>query len=74
LEYKDSKDLLNKIDKNMGIILKKGFHSATFLPQVWEQINDKEEFLEELSIKAGLNLDDWKNSEFYFYRVEKFKE
>lgn len=74
LEFKDNKELLTKIDKNMGIILKKGFNSATFLPQVWEDIPGKIEFLEHLSIKAGLQKDSWKDSEIYFYRVEKIKE
>jgi len=74
LEYKDEKDLLDKIDKKMGLILKKGFCQSTFLPQVWEQIPDKIEFLEYLSRKAGLSKNDWKDCEVWFYRVEKIKE
>jgi len=74
LKYKNVEDLLGKINKNMGIILTKGFFSATFLPQVWEQISDKESFLEELSLKAGLSADSWKTAEIEFYRVEKVEE
>jgi AmmeMemoRadiSam system protein A len=74
LRYKDEKDLLNKIDRKMGIILKKGFYSATFLPQVWEELTDKKQFLEHLSLKAGLDKDAWKDSEILFYRVESVKE
>ncbi|MBD3253302.1 AmmeMemoRadiSam system protein A [Candidatus Pacearchaeota archaeon] len=74
LDYKDSEDLLEKIDNKMGIILKKQSLSSTFLPQVWEQIPDKELFLEELALKAGLFRDDWKTSEILFYRVDKVKE
>jgi len=74
IQFKNEKELLNKIEKNMGIILKKGFNSATFLPQVWEEIPDKIDFLEELSLKAGMKKDDWKTSEVYSYRVEKVKE
>jgi AmmeMemoRadiSam system protein A len=74
IEFKNEKELLNKIDKNMGIILKKGFNSATFLPQVWQELPNKIDFLESLSLKAGIGKDDWKNSEIYFYRVEKIKE
>ncbi len=74
LEYQNSDDLLKKLDKDMGLILKKGFHSATFLPQVWEQIPDKEIFLEQLSMKAGLFKDDWKDAEIEFYRVDKVEE
>ena len=68
--------LLDKINNKMGIILKKGFNSATFLPQVWEQIPDKTTFLEQLSIKAGLDKNAWKNpnTKIEYYKVEKVKE
>ncbi len=74
INFENEKELLEKIDKNMGIILKKGFNSATFLPQVWEEISNKKDFLEHLSLKAGLGRDAWKNAEIYCYRVEKIKE
>ncbi len=74
LSYKDEKDLLEKIDNKMGIIIKKNGYSATFLPQVWEQLPDKIEFLEQLSLKAGLNKDSWKQSEIFYYRVEAEEE
>jgi len=73
LDWTDEKDLFKKINK-MGIILKKGFYSSTFLPQVWEQLPDKLDFLENLSIKAGLSKDSWKDSEFWFYKVKSIKE
>ncbi len=66
--------VFDKINKKVGIILKKDGKSATFLPQVWEQISSKRKFLEQLSIKAGLNKDDWKNSEIWFYKVESVRE
>ncbi len=74
INFKNEKELLQKIDKKMGIILKNGFNSSTFLPQVWEEISDKTEFLEHLSRKAGLDRDAWKKSKIYFYRVESIKE
>ena len=74
MEFRNEKELLEKINKNMGIILKKGFNSATFLPQVWEELPDKEDFLEHLSQKAGLSKDAWKNSEIYYYIVKSIKE
>jgi AmmeMemoRadiSam system protein A len=74
LNFKNEKELLSKINKKMGLILKKSFYSSTFLPQVWEEIPDKTEFLEHLSIKAGLNKDDWKDAEIGYYEVEKVKE
>lgn len=68
------KEIFDKIDNKMGIILKKGFYSSTFLPQVWEMLPDKTEFLEHLSKKAGLSSNAWKDSELSFYRVEKCEE
>ncbi|MDP2924900.1 MAG: AmmeMemoRadiSam system protein A [Nanoarchaeota archaeon] len=74
LEFINSEDLLKKIDNKMGIILRKGYYGATFLPQVWEEIPEKIEFLEHLSRKAGLSKDDWKTAGYRFYRVESCKE
>ncbi len=74
LEYKDEKDLLNKINSTMGLVLKSGYSSATFLPQVWEDLPDKVDFLENLSMKAGLNKDAWKHAEFWYYTVKKEAE
>lgn len=74
LEYRNEQEILKKINNSMGIILKKSMRSATFLPQVWKQIPDKTEFLEELSLKAGLRKDDWKNSEVLYYTVKSIEE
>lgn len=74
LGYFNEAHLLKKLDFEEGVIVKKGFSMATFLPQVWEQIPDKEEFLKSLCLKAGLEEDAWResSSEVYAYRVEKF--
>jgi len=74
INYIGEKDLLIRINSGKGIILKKGMNSATFLPQVWEQIPDKINFLEQLSIKAGLNRNAWKNAEIWSYTVSIEKE
>ena len=66
--------VFDKIKKNMGIILKKQNKNSTFLPQVWEQLPDKYEFLQQLSLKAGLNKDDWKEAEIRYYTVKSIKE
>ncbi len=72
--FKDEKELLKKINSKMGIILKKGFNTSTFLPQVWEEISNKKDFLEQLSMKAGLDRNAWKNAEIFSYEVQKMKE
>ncbi len=70
----NEKDLLMRINPGKGFILKKGTATSTFLPQVWEQIPDKIEFLEQLSLKAGLNRNAWKTGELWSYTVSVEKE
>jgi len=58
-----------------GLILKKGWNSGLFLPQVWEKLPTKKEFLENLCYKAGLyDKDCWKSAEIYKFQVQAFKE
>jgi len=53
-----------------------GGRRATFLPQVWEQLPDKVDFLNHLSLKAGCSPSDWRRTgtKIYIYQVEKFSE
>ena len=77
LPYSDGEDLLDKLRPGIdGVIIKKGFHQATFLPQVWEQLPDKKEFLNHLCLKAGLEMDAWKKQklEVSTYQVQAFEE
>ncbi|MFA6461068.1 MAG: AmmeMemoRadiSam system protein A [Candidatus Woesearchaeota archaeon] len=75
LEYKNEKELLVKLQKSKpGVVLEKGGHQATFLPQVWEEVKEAEEFLRHLSWKAGLGVDEWKSANIFVYEVEKFEE
>jgi len=62
LKYSGSDDLLDKLVPLVdGIIISKGGSSATFLPQVWEQLPDKKEFLQHLCMKAGLSPNEWQS-------------
>lgn len=77
LKYKDAQDLLAKLRPGIdGVIIKKGFHEATFLPQVWEQLPRKEDFLTHLCLKAGLDGDAWRRGdlEVSTYQVQAFEE
>ncbi len=77
LAYTDSKDLLKKLRPGVdGLIIRQGLAGATFLPQVWEQLPDKEEFLAHLCMKAGLSPDEWKKGklEVQTYQVQYFEE
>ncbi len=60
-----------------GVLAVAGRKSGLFLPQVWEQIPDKEEFLAEIcSQKAGLPRDCWKDpaTSLYYFTVDAFEE
>jgi len=62
-----------------GVVIKKGFRSGLFLPQVWEhpQLAKKDAFLSTLCMeKAGLEPDAWKKSgtDMYIFTVFAFKE
>jgi AmmeMemoRadiSam system protein B/AmmeMemoRadiSam system protein A len=77
LKYSDSKDLLSKLRVKIdGVVLRKGSSSATFLPQVWEQLPQPKQFLSHLCLKAGLSADTWKNQplEISTYQVQYFEE
>lgn len=77
LSYSDADDLLKKLRPGIdGVIIKKGYHQSTFLPQVWEQLPRKEEFLNHLCLKAGLDGDEWKKGriEVSTYQAQAFEE
>lgn len=67
---------LNDIKPNDGLIIESGGNKATYLPQVWEQLPDKNEFLSSLCLKAGLNKDCWQDeaTNFYKYQAIVFSE
>ncbi|PWH18135.1 MAG: AmmeMemoRadiSam system protein A [Anaerolineae bacterium] len=77
LPYTDVQDLLNRLTPGVdGVILRDGWRRATFLPQVWAQLPDKEEFLAHLCLKMGVAPDLWrrKTLEVQTYQVEEFHE
>jgi AmmeMemoRadiSam system protein A len=60
-----------------GVILTTTYGTSTFLPQVWEQLPDPEEFLSELCRKQGAPGDCWKGRDLLrvqVYRVNHFSE
>jgi len=78
LPYTDSADLIRKLRPGIdGVILRgPGGASATFLPQVWEQLPDPKLFLSHLCLKAGLPQDAWQSGllEIDTYQVQHFEE
>jgi AmmeMemoRadiSam system protein A len=77
LHYRDSADLLKKLRPGVdGVIVRKDHASATFLPQVWEQLPQTRDFLSHLCTKAGLAADAWERTklEISTYQVQHFQE
>ncbi|MEW5786875.1 MAG: AmmeMemoRadiSam system protein A [Pseudomonadota bacterium] len=76
LDFRDEADLLARLRPGVdGVILEQGWHRATFLPQVWEQLPEPGEFLAHLKHKAGLSPDTPATGmRIAVYAVEKFRE
>lgn len=75
VEYSDYEDLKKKIIPGIhGVYLTYGYNSATFLPQVWEQLPGFEEFFSHLCQKAGLRPDIMSKAKVSIetYTVENF--
>lgn len=52
-----------------------GNYQATFLPQVWDELNDFDDFFTHLGLKAGISHDPLSSHpEIFVYQVEKFEE
>jgi hypothetical protein len=77
LAFASPDDLLAKLQPHRdGVVLRIGERGATFLPQVWEQLPDKTEFLNHLSAKAGCEPSAWRGRDvtLSIYHVEAFEE
>lgn len=77
LKFDSPDDLVKKLRPHKdGVVLELGLRTATYLPQVWEQISDPVQFLSSLSMKAGAGPDDWRRpgTRVLIYQVEAFKE
>jgi AmmeMemoRadiSam system protein A len=61
-----------------GVILQSGFYKATFLPQVWEEAPNIQQFFKHLCIKAGLPgdffLTHFQDLKIYLYQVDCFNQ
>lgn len=77
LAYEGPADLIARLRPGVdGVILRDGVHRATFLPQVWEQLPEAEEFLAHLCRKMGAPASLWrtKKLEVAVYQVEEWHE
>jgi AmmeMemoRadiSam system protein A len=75
LNYANADDLIRILQVGIdGVIIQKGGQSATFLPQVWEQLSRPDVFLSHLCHKAGLPAEAWRSGslEVFTYQVQYF--
>lgn len=75
IRYLNEADLLNRIKPGIdGIIIRDGDRQGLFLPSVWKELPDKNEFLKNLKIKAGMNPGFWSNNiKVYRFRTVEIK-
>jgi AmmeMemoRadiSam system protein A len=77
LDYTDARDLIDRLQPGFdGVILEDGIRRATFLPQVWNQLPNPEDFLSHLCHKMGASPDVWRTKDLAVstYQVEEFHE
>ena len=77
LQFDSPDDLLAQLTVGVdGVIISRDEKNATYLPQVWDEILDKHDFLSSLCLKAGLEPDDWQKPglQAQTYRVEIIQE
>lgn len=79
LPFNSPQDLLDKLQPGRdGVIIATKYGSSTYLPQVWDQLPDKREFLSNLCVKQGAPINywetNWKNINVKIYHAIVFGE
>jgi AmmeMemoRadiSam system protein A len=78
LKTRSPEDLLAKLRPDVdGVVLRVDRHQGLFLPQVWKQLPDKEQFLNHLAEdKAGVAPSAWRRADarILVFQVEAFEE
>jgi len=72
VSFTSEQDLITQLQPGIdGLILEEGRRRGTFLPSVWEQLPEPQQFLRHLKQKAGLSPDYWsENIRISRYRTE----
>jgi AmmeMemoRadiSam system protein A len=77
LDYAEPAQLPTKLKPQVdGVVLRDGGRSATFLPQVWDQLSDPQQFLNQLCQKMGAPASLWRQKKLQvsIYHVDEFHE
>ena len=75
--YANNKQLLEFLSKSKpGVYITTNQNTATYLPQVWDDLPEATLFLSSLCEKAGLESGFWRNNKLkvFTYKVENFNE
>lgn len=60
MSFASEQDLINQLRPGIdGLIMQEGHQRGTFLPSVWQQLPEPEQFIQHLKIKAGLPANYW---------------
>ena len=77
LVFRSAAELLDQLEPfRHGVVLQFEDRTSTFLPQVWDQIPDKTDFLDRLALKGGWKTSIWRDARtrVSVYEVESFHE
>lgn len=76
LEFNNEQELLDIIIPGVdGIVLRDGNRQGLLLPSMWHGIQNKEEFLQQLKLKAGMSPTYWSNQvKAYRFRTVEIKK
>jgi MEMO1 family protein len=70
MAFRDQADLLDQLRPRIdGLIIEDQGRRSLFLPVVWEQLPDKNQFLAHLKLKAGLDVNHWSPT----FRAHRFE-
>lgn len=76
IAFQDENEAVTQLEPGVdGVVLECNGRRGTFLPQVWDSLQEPRLFLTALKRKAGLPADFWSESlRLYRYRVDKWSE
>ena len=76
ISFTDEEDLRRQVIPGVdGLVLRDGDRQGVFLPVVWQEIPDKEEFIDSLKLKAGLSPNYWSDKiKVYRFRTVEIKQ
>ena len=68
-------DLVQRLPRGSGLLVRDGMHHATYLPSVWQEVPGPEQFVASLWRKAGLRPGHWSaDTRVWRYDVTEFSE